>query len=159
MDYDIGKRDWSDWVLGLCVVGGLVALGWLGFMTLNPEPEPGPEAARTIEAVAGESARPPPRPGYIRAYECKRQGYTFVSDQPCGPDAVEREVEVKRLTPAAPSSGVAAASDPAMCAAIRADIDQIEKRIRSDSPSAQGAYWGERLRAARSAYDQGGCGN
>jgi hypothetical protein len=148
------SRVWFRSLLGVAVILGgpaiLIALLRSAYQS-SPEPgkvdpgvfqytqpaqpaRPSPPARATATPVSPPPAR---NPGVAHVYECRKDGQLIYSGQPCGHDSITRDVDVR------PQLSL---SQSAECADIQKEIGQITARMRQPYSSAEGKWFGERLR-------------
>jgi hypothetical protein len=188
------ESDRTPWLLALGVVVGVLGLAWLSLepssesMLTPPEPqalsavEPAvePLPLTTLRPDVTSPAVPVPR-GAVRVYQCVLAGQKVLSDQPCGPDAVERIVDTRELNtfretplpmaarpvlqqPAPTGAAPQVPSQPVQpgnaqqCEQILAWIDRINARMRQGYTSQQGEWLRAQWHKAKNAYSDAKCG-
>jgi hypothetical protein len=144
---------WLRLLLGVAViVGGPLILIAVLRTAYQSSPEPGKIDPGTFEFGKLGPSSPAPRPAdspaapaqdmhAARLYECRKGGQLIYSGQPCGPDSVEREVNVRDTNTAPPRLNLAGE-----CAAAQKEIDQINGLMRQGYSSSEGELYRERLR-------------
>jgi len=159
------------------VVAGMLALTHAS-VEVAPQVAAGPSvpAAETSPQkteVAPTRSFTPPHPAarndtIATVYECDSAGQRIFSDQRCAPNALERAIEApSRMdsldtnTLSEPitvdsqpltSGGDVVVDNATECAAIQADIDAIDARMREGYGSPEGEYLRARRRSLRDRY-------
>jgi hypothetical protein len=146
---------WVRLLFGVAViVGGPLILIAVLRTAYQSSPEPGKIDPGTFEfgklgpsspaRRPTDSQRPPAAAQDMHAtrlYECRKGGQLIYSGQPCGPDSIEREVNVRDANTSVP---------PRMpigeCVEAQKEIDQINVLMRQGYSSSEGELYRERLR-------------
>jgi hypothetical protein len=143
---------WLRLLLGVAViVGGPLILIAVLRSAYQSSPEPGKIDPGTFEfgklgpsSTALRPADSPAAPAQdmhaARLYECRKGGQLIYSGQPCGPDSIEREVNVRDT-----NTSVPALKFPGECADAQKEIDQINALVRQGLSSAEREVYRERL--------------
>ncbi|MGH8313698.1 MAG: hypothetical protein ACRETU_00920 [Steroidobacterales bacterium] len=156
-------RIWVRSLLGVALILGLPAILIYALRTAyQSSPEPGTIASSVFDydklrdgakapAVAGAQATSAtePAPGTTRVYECRRNGQSVYSSQPCGNDSVVRDINTQKINTYRPPPTVepeASVPEGGECAKVREETDEINARMRQPYTNAEGGYYRERLR-------------
>lgn len=130
-------------------------------------------AASSSSQSAVSSSTGAPRSSIARVYQCTRDGQRIFSDQPCGTDAQQRDVQITSRMDAAAVRNVASRrnersrhvtrhitdtdTDSAddkkkRCAKIDSDKENLNARMRNGYGGAQGERLRDRLRKLNDEY-------
>jgi hypothetical protein len=158
-------RIWLRSLVGVALILGVPAILVYALRTAyQSSPEPGTisrsvfDYAKPTEAPKPAAPAEPqsasttaPAPGTTRMYECRQNGEAIYSSQPCGSDAVARDISTQSIN---------TSKRPVLdaCADARQEIEQINARMRQPYTSAEGEYYRERLRKLSARLSELKCG-
>ncbi len=175
----------SIWLRSLLGVAAIVAVPVVLTIALRSayqsSPDPGGVDRSAFDYKQPKEAPPP-------IYECRKGGQVLYSGQPCGPDSVAHDVDVRSTntnmpevhgaSPSqAPASGKSVGREPAAqagvtqekspkpagrqgdeCAEAQEEIDQINARMRQPYSSSEGGWYRERLQKLGNKQHELKCG-
>ena len=158
---------WVRLLLGVAViVGGPLILIAVLRTAYQSSPEPGKIDPGTFEFGKLGPSSPAPRPTdsprppaaaqdmhATRLYECRKGGQLIYSGQPCGPDSIEREVNVRDANTSVPPR-----KPTGECVEAQKEIDQINVLMRQGYSSSEGELYRERLRRLDERMSELNCG-